>query len=124
MRQLNLQLPSVVIISTLSMNATHLTGSTTAAHPTIASTGAPQHNSTHLRGTKTMTVPKTLQSESANKTTKTSHVIASATGPASSPTTGSATTSSPAAVATGGASHLRAAGGLIAALATIMALVL
>ncbi|KAG7006950.1 hypothetical protein G7Y79_00012g032860 [Physcia stellaris] len=115
--------PSVVVISTLSMNATHLAGST-AAHPTIASTGAPQHNSTHLRGTKTMTVPKTLQSESANRTTKTNHVIASATGTASSPTTSSATTSSPAAVATGGASHLRAAGGLIAALATIMALVL
>ena len=112
----------VVVISTLSLNATHLTGPT-APHPTIASTGTHQ-NSTHLRGTKTMTVPKTLLSPSAKRTTKTNHVIASATGPASSPSPTSAATSSPAAAATGGAAQLRAAGGLIAALAATIALIL
>ena len=115
----------VVIISTLSANATHLTGPT-APHPTIASTGVPQHNSTHLRGTKTMTVPKTLQlsSASAKRTTKTNHVIASATGPASSPSSTSAATSSPAAASTNGAAQLGSVGGLIAALAAAITLML
>ena len=113
----------VIIISTLSTNATHLTGPT-APHPTIASTGIPHHNSTHLRGTKTLTVPKTLQSPSAKRTTKTSHVVASATNPASSPLSTSAATSSPAAATANGAAQLGAAGGLIAALAAAVSLVL
>ena len=113
----------VVIIATLSTNATHLAGPT-APHPTIASTGNPHHNSTHLRGTKTMTVPKTLQSHSAKRTTKTNHVVASATAPASSPLSTSAATSSPAAATTNGVAQLRAAGGLIAALAAAIALIL
>ena len=113
----------VVIVSTLNMNATHLT-TPAIPHLIIASTGAPHHNSTHLKGTKTMTVPKTLQSHSARKTTKTSHVIASATAVATPPTSTSATSSSQATAPSSGAAHLGIAGSTIAALAVVMALML
>ena len=112
-----------VIISTLSVNATHVTGST-APHPTIASTGAPHHNSTLLTGTKTMTVPKTLQSQSGRKTTKTNVVVASATTRASAPTSSSAVSSSPVPQPSSGANHFAAAGGLLAGLGAVAAFIL
>lgn len=112
-----------VIISTLSVNATHVAGST-APQPTIASTGAPHGNSTFLTGTKTMTVPKTLQSQSGRKTTKTNVVVASATTPASSPTSSSEVSSSPVAQPSSGANHFAAAGGILAGLGAMAAFVL
>ena len=112
-----------IIVSTFSVNATHVAGST-APQPTVASTGAPHHNSTLLTGTKTMTVPKTLQSQSGKRTTKTNVVIASATTPVAAPTSNSAVSSSPVPQPSSGANHFAAAGGLIAGLGAVAAFVL
>lgn len=116
-------LTSPIIVPTFSSNAT-LAAGPNSPRPTVAITGAPQNNSTQLRGTKTMTVPKTLQSQSGRKTTKTNLVVASATAPAASRNSTSAASSSPLAQPSSGASHFAAVGGLLASLGAMAALVL